>query len=576
MKPVIIIIVLLFLVSSPFCLIKLNAQLYMVGLSSDESIKGPIIKTDAITLYRKKDYFNFRPTDILTQVTFEFSDFKIKSEEISSPLVFGASSRNTMNIVNSQPVLQDFKSIGSPSPTLFTNSRTERTDFSITYNYGVCIFASVRHLSQAKKPAIGEKIEYGMLNIKFNRSISNPILHINGMGSLLEREQIERGYSVEFELVSPNINLMKISGTDNLIVDKRYIENNSNRMGANYGMGAASGSVLVEGSDMTELQFRVYVKRDQRNTKYRGRWPLLRNIHPGDALLLGISFENDYDLSLEFRPEGVQPELSEFLKSELEGNIYFNLIDYKKGIVLASRSFRENTSTVISGLTPASTYRIGFSDKQFELSTLYVQVPMQKSITIIAEDLQKGRLTTLNDFEFEFKPIGESDTKLSFKIGSKEPLAFSELSEIEINEETTNQNKLEQDTNVEIDTKVGNRNEKDSMEVSNYDHINRSDSIFLVQNIQSTNEDNDYPIAIIVGSFVKIENANKMEQLLRRKGFNVYRGQGPEEFTRVGIKLDEKSKPDETLHSYRKTIAPDAWYLYNLDVLPYINANGFL
>jgi hypothetical protein len=562
MKPVIIVLALLFIISTPFCFSKLNAQLYMIGASNLESVKGPIIKTDAITLYRKKDYFNFRQTDIITQVTFEFSDFKIKSEEISKPLVFGASSINSMNIVNSQPVLQDFKSIGNPSPTLFTNSRSERTDFSITYNYGVCLYASVRHLSQARHPAIGDKIEYGVLNIKFNRSISNPLMHINGMGSLLEREQIERGFSVEFELLNPNIQLVKISGTDNLIVDQGYIGNNSNKMGTNYGMGAASGSVLVEGNDMTELQFRVYVKRDKRNSKYKGRWPLLRNIHPGDALLIGISFENDYDLFLEFRPEYIHPELTDFLKTELEGNIFFNLIDYKTGMVLASRSFRENTSTVISGLTPATTYKIGFSDKQFEFGSSYIKLPIKKSITIIADEQHKVCLTSIDDYEFEYKPFGENDTKLSFKISSILPVLANVISELDTKDKITFQNQLQQDTNIEKVNKEDKKIEKERIEVSDKDSINVFEQIFVGQNIQKSAEDKDFPIAIIVGSYVKIENANRMEKLLRGNGLNVYRGQGPVEFMRVGIKLDNKSKPDEILNFYRETFQSDAWYLY--------------
>lgn len=397
---------------------KVKAQLHLVGLSGDTLLLGHSIKTPSFEFYHRRDIFSPKATEIPTQVTFEIKNPRFKSIDIHSPLVFGASSRSTMNLVHQQPILQPFRNLGKPSPSLFRLSETEEGHFSTTYNYGVCLFASIRHLSQSKTPGPEEKIEYADLHITFNRLVSNPVLHFNGLGSLLEREGIKRGFSMEFELIYPAAaQLVKWSGSDNLEVSDRYVGNSAQKMHADYGSGAASGSVLVRAEDLQELVFRVYVKRDQRKEKYRGRWPLLRNIHPGDAALISITFESDHYLNLRYISD-LDPNQTPHLRAHFQKPKYFLILDPASRKVLCSKSFDINTSNTISGLTRGSSYLLVFSDHDVSRGQVCPSSPIHEDLSIKISNRSYG-FQELQHGEFLIKPSDIIDFDIDFTIISK-------------------------------------------------------------------------------------------------------------------------------------------------------------
>lgn len=82
---------------------------------------------------------------------------------------------------------------------------------------------------------------------------------------------------------------------------------------------------------------------------------------------------------------------------------------------------------------------------------------------------------------------------------------------------------------------------------SNVDHLNDS-----IQN---------KPCVIIVGSFLKINNANRLTDKLKREQYEVYHGQY-EKFNRVGVKFDcFKQDLKKVLDDLKKQYHPDAWVL---------------
>lgn len=92
--------------------------------------------------------------------------------------------------------------------------------------------------------------------------------------------------------------------------------------------------------------------------------------------------------------------------------------------------------------------------------------------------------------------------------------------------------------------------------------------------INSGDED---PIAIIVGSFLVLSNADRMEKRLKSMGMPVYRGLGPVEFNRVGVQLSQiKENPDLLLKRFQREIAVDSWYLYPKDEIKPIDLYGFI
>src|SRR5690606_848497 len=98
--------------------------------------------------------------------------------------------------------------------------------------------------------------------LTFNRPVSNPMLHFAGLGGLVEKDGVIRGFSVEMELMTPAASLEKTAGTDNFQVLPNYIGNSLDLLSPYCGTGAACGTARVLGKNLDTLQFRVYLKRD--------------------------------------------------------------------------------------------------------------------------------------------------------------------------------------------------------------------------------------------------------------------------------------------------------------------------
>lgn len=81
-------------------------------------------------------------------------------------------------------------------------------------------------------------------------------------------------------------------------------------------------------------------------------------------------------------------------------------------------------------------------------------------------------------------------------------------------------------------------------------------------NVQHLNDSiQNKPCVIIVGSFIKINNANRLSEKLKRDHYNVYRGQY-EKFNRVGVQFDcFKQDLKKVLEDLKKHYHPDAWVL---------------
>jgi hypothetical protein len=285
--------------------------------------QGPLTEIPDLLFLKRGDNNRLIETDIPTSVRLSIHNVQVKSEGLESAISFGVTGRETMHWPKSEFVFQPFKSLGRPVSRLYGHSEGNADAISVNSNYGIWIFASIKHLSKSNKPKAGEQQYLGDLLIEFSRPLNNPVIHLSGLGGTVEVEGILRGFSVELELVNPDANLIYLNGTEELSVSNSLIANTGKSMGSNCGSGAACGSVLVNAEGLSSLLFKVWLKRDNRNDKYRGRWPLMRNMHTGDGFLLSFAIPEDGVLS-----GSIMDIESGKLTSEISNKqLYINIID---------------------------------------------------------------------------------------------------------------------------------------------------------------------------------------------------------------------------------------------------------
>ncbi|HTR28710.1 MAG TPA: T9SS type A sorting domain-containing protein, partial [Puia sp.] len=154
---------------------------------------------------------------------------------------------------------------------------------SMASNYSVEMFTSAMGLYNANSPTNGT---YYMadLTITFNLPITNPVLHIVGLGGTFGA----LGMTTSLQLVTVGPTLSELSGSSELTVMATTIANSSANPTSTTGAGAASGSVLVTGT-VTSLQFKLFLRGN-------GKTPTWSNAssHTGDAWMMGISAMNTY------------------------------------------------------------------------------------------------------------------------------------------------------------------------------------------------------------------------------------------------------------------------------------------
>ena len=158
------------------------------------------------------------------------------------------------------------------------------TGMSMTTNYAVEVYTSVMGLYNANVPTNG--IYYmANLTITFNLPLTDPVIHFVGLGGFSGA----LGFSTQLTLTTAGLTMTQLSGSTEFSVagGGTQIVNTSPTPTATTGAGAASGSVVVNGSSVTSLTFELYVRGN-------GKTPVwaTANEHVGDAWLIAVSAEN--------------------------------------------------------------------------------------------------------------------------------------------------------------------------------------------------------------------------------------------------------------------------------------------
>lgn len=186
--------------------------------------------------------------------------------------VVGVPTYNTMNFI-SNPANNDFSSI----PTLVGQG------IDVTANEGVELFTSAMGLYNASAPTNGS---YYMadLTLTFNVPVTDPVLHLVGIGGYYAPSGSTLGFTSELYLATTGVALSKLSGSPELSVTPNSILNTATHPSSTTGSGAASGSILVSGVNITQLVFHIYMRGDGGVSTWAGN-----NEHSGDAWMVGVS-----------------------------------------------------------------------------------------------------------------------------------------------------------------------------------------------------------------------------------------------------------------------------------------------
>ncbi|GGA98187.1 T9SS type A sorting domain-containing protein [Puia dinghuensis] len=221
-----------------------------------------------------------------TTVTFTLSNqqyiLPTSQSTTTASLVFGGGNNQGHLYINGYTYYNQMGAYSAPVNADFTSAPTitAGTGIDITKNYSLQLFTSVMGMYNTGASTSG-RYYIADLTITFNNYVTNPVLHIVGLGSSYG----SLGFSTELELQTPSLTLSKLSGSSELTVAAgTKILNGATTVSGTTGSGGASGSVLVTGTNITTLHFKVYVRGDGGGTSWSSG-----TAQSGDGWMIGVS-----------------------------------------------------------------------------------------------------------------------------------------------------------------------------------------------------------------------------------------------------------------------------------------------
>lgn len=199
----------------------------------------------------------------------------------NASLVFGGGNNDDLLQINGYPYYNLMGAYSAPANADFTSASTVTagTGIFITKNYSLQLFTSVMGLYNANASTTGTYY-IANLTITFSSLVTNPVIHLVGLGGTYG----SLGFSTELVLQTPSLTLSELSGSTELKVSGDSILNDAATLGGTTGAGSASGSVLVTGTNITTLTFKVYVRGDGGGAAWSSG-----TTQSGDGWMIGIS-----------------------------------------------------------------------------------------------------------------------------------------------------------------------------------------------------------------------------------------------------------------------------------------------
>lgn len=230
----------------------------------------------------------FTPT---TTVTYSISNqqYSLKTAQNSNhaALSFGGNNNNSGQSIIGGAIYTQMNYISSAPNNDFSSLPSNvGQGISTTQNYAVELFTSCMGMYNAGS-ATNASYYIANVTLTFNEPVTNPVLHVVGLGGYYGGSSGgQLGFTSELVMTTTGVTLSELSGSPELSVTATSILNTATHPTSTTGSGAASGSILVNGSNITQLVFQVYMRGDGGNSAWG-----TTNEHTGDAWLLGVSME---------------------------------------------------------------------------------------------------------------------------------------------------------------------------------------------------------------------------------------------------------------------------------------------
>lgn len=348
-----------------------------MGASGGPAGNGPATTAQAVTLY-ESGTTAYTPAITVTYslTNQQFGAGTLEGLSANSAMNFGGTlNASANNAIGAQAYYGLMNAISSPLNNMFSGCNScgaagidVTTDRAISFFN--CTEGFINASTGANTQALNARVYVGDITLTFNRPVSNPVLQFVGMGgttSITRSGKIyDMGFATEFDLVGSNVTLSKLAGNTYLNVTAAQITNtatwygSSSQGSASNGITryAASGSIVLQGTNITSVTFKAYVHGDGGRvsngatvvTADAGFNPLWAfgatnafgaagNVS-GDLMLFGVSVQKPVTVSGNvFKdPNGGNVNNSTGTTNVVPAGMYANLVD-ANGKVVASVTF---------------------------------------------------------------------------------------------------------------------------------------------------------------------------------------------------------------------------------------------
>jgi len=271
----------------PFLCSKSLAQnsLEFISTGLPSAGNGPTLNAQTITFYNNIPFNGHSYYPNYITATFSLSNQQYISNAISpgAGTSMGASTSSS-STASGSAIFNRMDSHSGPTDDLFASTVTGSGGINCTVNHAIRLYSSVNFLQAINAPTTG-KYYYCDITITFSKPISDPILHVVGLGG----GSGALGFTTDLELAafsakSTAVSLSKISGNALLGVLGKTILNTSATFNSSSTSLSASGSVLINGEGITSLRFKQYIRGDGATSQWGNA-----SANSGEVFLLGLS-----------------------------------------------------------------------------------------------------------------------------------------------------------------------------------------------------------------------------------------------------------------------------------------------
>ncbi|MGG7666961.1 hypothetical protein [Dyadobacter sp. BHUBP1] len=296
--------VLLVLIVAPMIAWQTNAQKNTLELVQDgisNSIKppipiGPTSIPQTLSFYLNRNgagngakYFDPAKKPLTVTLSLDDQAFLNVPQHVTG-ITFGAASGKSQQNAIGTRVANTSYALTDTASNLFTAHPDGPigNGINLNSNLGVQIFLSAKPLiTTMAATSDASRYYYGKLRLTFSRPVNDPVISLIGLGATTFFSGKRLGFSTELELVTESINLVKLSGTPELVLDQtgRKILHSNTPVSGVCGKGAACGSILLKASQLTTATFEVYLRPDGR----AGSWGTDKVANAGDMWHITIS-----------------------------------------------------------------------------------------------------------------------------------------------------------------------------------------------------------------------------------------------------------------------------------------------